>query len=67
MKREKTACNCHNVSYGKIEDAVHAGATTVEAVMEKTGAGTGCGQCKDFLPFLIRDILESNSGSDKNS
>ncbi len=26
MKREKIACSCHNVSYGKIIDAVHAGA-----------------------------------------
>jgi len=58
MKRDKTACNCHNVTYGMIEDAVRSGADTLEAVMEKTGAGTGCGKCRDFLPFLIRDVLE---------
>jgi len=59
MKRDKTACNCHNVAYGKIEDAVRAGASTVEEVMAKTGAGTGCGKCKEFLPFLVRDILDA--------
>ena len=26
MKRDKTACNCHNVTYGMIEDAYKVGA-----------------------------------------
>lgn len=41
-----------------IEDAVRNGADTVEQVMEATGAGKGCGKCRDFLAYLIRDILE---------
>ncbi len=45
MKREKTACHCHNVSYGKIIDAVQNGASTYVQVQEATGAGTGCGKC----------------------
>jgi len=58
MNREKLACRCHNVSYGKIYDAVKNGARTVEEVSKITGAGTGCGGCKEFLAFLIRDFIK---------
>ena len=58
MNRRKEECHCQNVTYGKIEDAVRNGADTVQQVMELTGAGKGCGKCKDFLAYLIRDILE---------
>lgn len=57
MNREKLACRCHNVTYGKIYDAVKNGARTVEEVSKLTGAGTGCGGCKEFLSFLVRDFL----------
>ena len=56
MKREKTACHCHNVSYGEIIDAVQNGASTYVQVQEATGAGTGCGKCREFVETLIRDI-----------
>lgn len=58
MKRDKEACYCKNVTYGQIEDAIKAGANTLEEVQNATGAGKGCGQCKEFLTFLIRDIKE---------
>ena len=58
MNRRKEACHCKNVTYGMIEDAIRNGADTVEQVMEATGAGKGCGKCRDFLACLIRDILE---------
>jgi len=58
MKRDKEACHCKNVTYGQIEDAIKAGANTLEEVQNATGAGKGCGQCKEFLAFLIRDIKE---------
>jgi len=58
MRKDKIACHCHNVTYGQIEQAVKNGARSLEAVMAKTTAGTGCGKCREFLPFLIRDIIE---------
>ena len=58
MNRRKEACHCQNVTYGKIEDAVRNGADTVQQVMELTGAGKGCGKCKEFLEYLVRDIRE---------
>ena len=58
MNRRKEACHCRNVTYGMIEDAVRGGADTLQAVMDATGAGRGCGKCRDFLEYLIRDIRE---------
>ena len=58
LNRKKEACHCKNVTYGMIEDAVRNGADTLQQVMEVTGAGKGCGKCKGFLEYLIRDIKE---------
>lgn len=58
MKRDKEACHCNNVTYGVIEDAIRAGANTLEEIQNITGAGKCCGKCNDFLAFLIRDIKE---------
>ena len=58
LNRSKEACHCRNVTYGMIEDAIRNGAETLEQVMDATGAGKGCGKCRDFLEYLIRDIKE---------
>ena len=58
MKREKIACNCKNITYGMIEDAIKNGANTLQEVQNATGAAKACGRCKDFLICLIRDIKE---------
>ena len=59
MDTNKTACNCHNVRYQKIIDAVNAGADTFEKLQEMTGCGTGCGQCRDFVKHFQKEILEN--------
>lgn len=56
--RAKICCNCHNVSYGKIYDAVKAGARSADEVAKKTGASTGCGKCREFLEHLLREFTE---------
>lgn len=56
--RAKIACNCHNVTYGKIYDAVQNGARTADEVAKSTGASTGCGKCREFLECLVRDFAE---------
>ena len=58
MKRDKIACNCKNISYGMIEDAIRQGAESYEQVEAQLRFGTGCGQCRDFIRVLVRDILE---------
>ncbi|WP_373219033.1 (2Fe-2S)-binding protein [Ruminococcus sp. 5_1_39BFAA] len=58
MKREKTACHCKNVTYGMIEDAIKQGAKSYEEVEKQLRFGTGCGKCKEFISFLVKDILD---------
>jgi len=58
MNKNKEACHCRNVTYGMIEEAIKNGASTLEEVQNATGVGKGCGQCKEFLEYLIRDIKE---------
>ena len=60
MNRQKTACHCKNITYGMIEDAIKAGATSYEEVEKRLRFGTGCGKCKEFIQHLVRDIIEEN-------
>ena len=59
MNRNKTACSCKNVTYGMIEDAIKNGAKSYEEVEAKLRFGTGCGKCKEFIKYLINEILEN--------
>ena len=47
------ACSCHGVRDRTVEDAVAAGARTVERVMELCGAGTNCGGCVPTIEALL--------------
>ena len=59
MKREKKACTCKNITYGMIEDAIKLkGAKSYDDVENMLRFGTGCGKCKEFIQYLVRDILE---------
>lgn len=57
MNRKKLACNCKNITYGMIEDAIDAGASSYEDVEQKLRCGTGCGKCREFIEYLVKDIL----------
>ena len=57
MKRDKFACNCKNITYGMIEDCIKNGADSYEDVEKQLRFGTGCGKCKEFIRYLIRDLL----------
>lgn len=59
VNRNKEACHCRNVTYGMIEDAVKAGAKTPREVERVTHYGGGCGKCREFIEYLIRDLLEN--------
>jgi len=58
QKRRATAvCNCKSVDRGAIEDTIlEYGLTTVEAVSEKTQAGTGCGSCSGKLGKILETM-----------
>ena len=57
MKRDKIACNCENVTYGQIIDAVNSGAKRFDEVSEITGCSNGCGQCREFIEIFVRDLI----------
>jgi NAD(P)H-nitrite reductase large subunit len=56
MDLTETICFCGDVNAQQIKDAVEAGAKTVEAVGEATGAGTHCGGCQDRIAELIEQF-----------
>lgn len=58
MDLEETICFCGDVNAGQIKAAVEAGATTVEAVGEATGAGTHCGGCQERIAELIAEFTK---------
>jgi nitrogenase molybdenum-cofactor synthesis protein NifE len=54
-RRSTPVCKCKSVARGAIEDAiVEFGLSTVEAVSEKTQAGTGCGSCAGKLDQILQ-------------
>ena len=58
LDRTKIACQCENVAYGAIADAVAQGASTFDEVSARTGCGTGCGQCEDFITHLVAELVQ---------
>jgi bacterioferritin-associated ferredoxin len=46
-------CVCHAITESEVTASVEAGATTVQALGERTGAGTSCGMCHDHLHAVI--------------
>lgn len=53
------ACICKAVTVYEIEDAIDAGADTIEAIGCATRAGTNCTTCHDHLD----EIIEAKCGS----
>lgn len=51
---ERTVCFCHNVLAKTLEDAMRAGALTLEQIQSETLASTGCGGCE----WEVRELLE---------
>ncbi len=64
MNPNKEACTCKNVKYKDIIDLVLSGVTEPKDVQDKLRYGTGCGKCKEFIEFLIRDVA-ANPGNYK--
>ena len=52
------ACICSAVTVEQVTAAIDAGADSIDAVGERTTAGTTCGSCHDHL----EDLIESCGG-----
>ncbi|WP_237055303.1 nitrate reductase [Microbulbifer sediminum] len=48
-------CSCMQVSRSQIQQAIDAGAASVEELGRQLGCGTNCGSCKPELAALLRD------------
>ncbi|XDD45825.1 molybdopterin-dependent oxidoreductase [Leptospira sp. WS39.C2] len=48
-------CSCNGVGRGNIEDELNSGSKTLQEVMLKTGAGTGCGSCRPEVSQIIKN------------
>ncbi len=59
MNYDTTVCYCMSVTKKMIQDAMEAGASTLEEVQAATGAGTVCGSCLDEIEKLIEERKES--------
>lgn len=47
-------CQCRAVSRGKLDEALAAGADSIDALISSTGAGSVCGGCRPLLEQLLR-------------
>lgn len=56
--RGSIVCVCHSIGANDIAEAVHGGASTVEAVGCATSAGTNCGSCRPAIARWIDRILD---------
>ncbi|MEZ5841116.1 MAG: molybdopterin-dependent oxidoreductase [Hyphomicrobiales bacterium] len=52
-------CSCLSVGINRIRAAIKAGAKTVDAVGEATGAGTNCGSCR----IEVQKLLEADAAA----
>lgn len=64
MAMENTVlCNCMNVTYNDVENAIHESETFTdlekefEEVQQITGCSTGCGGCHDKIMDTISEIM----------
>lgn len=68
---EEEICHCRNVSCFTIDQAIIAGAHTVEVVSRQTSASTACGTCRNEVQKMIDYRLTAGKdmapASDKKS
>ena len=63
MKENYVVCHCENVSFGDIEDALHAHErfdsvlSAFEGVKQMTNCSTGCGGCHDKVMEIISELM----------
>lgn len=49
-------CRCHGITEETVRQSIQVmGLTEVQAVVDATGAGTGCGSCRADIPRLLAD------------
>lgn len=57
MDNSTVVCGCMKVTVKDIKDAIKSGAKSFEDVQEITKVSTGCGNCKESVQALVKDLL----------
>lgn len=52
---DKLLCYCKNIRYGEVRACIADGAKTVEQVMKRSSAGTGCRSCHFDIEELFKE------------
>lgn len=63
--QKRIVCACKQVTDADIEDAVLEGATTIELIKKKTGAGTVCGNCIPDMEELLEKTKQKYFSENK--
>lgn len=50
-------CVCNNVNVDKVKASIDAGAATLDAIRECTGAAASCGKCQ----FKVNRVLQQHA------
>ncbi len=65
LKSDYIICQCYEVSFGDIMEAIENGCNSVEEIMHQTHAGYGCERCQSKIDDFnedrdihLSDILE---------
>jgi bacterioferritin-associated ferredoxin len=53
FKSEMYVCLCNGVTESEVQEAIEAGASTLEEVGYCTGAGTRCGSCRPVVTAML--------------
>ncbi|WP_026416558.1 FAD-dependent oxidoreductase [Actinomadura oligospora] len=61
MPDAATVCQCNNVSKGRICASWQDGARTVEEVVARTRASTGCGGCRDAIEGIVAWLADQET------
>lgn len=49
-------CNCMQITFGELQNAIKEGAVSIVSLQEKIGIATGCGRC---MPQTLGVLKES--------
>ncbi len=59
-------CICNNVTERDIEQAVRAGASSVDCLARELGVSSCCGQCRCFADDVLNQALRAVHGRERS-
>ena len=60
-------CSCHAVFESTVRNTIAAGASCVDSIGEKCGAGRDCGTCVEHLEDLLAELDRSTESLDQSN